>query len=76
MGRIKSEKEGECAVAGLLTYFGDFTKGASLFSEVDDDAAASLLRFLDSLLNAVDKVRSACADIGAEDIASVALQMY
>lgn len=33
------------------TYLGDFTESSAFFPEIDDNAAASVLGFLDSLLD-------------------------
>jgi hypothetical protein len=55
------------------TYFCNFTKRSAFFAEIDDNAGAALLGFLDRLLDAEDQIGAACADIGAENIASVAL---
>lgn len=33
------------------TYLGDFAESSALFPEIDDNAAASVLRFLDSFLD-------------------------
>jgi len=55
------------------TYLCDFAKGSAFLTEVDDHSAAAILGLLDGLLDAEDEVGPAGADIGAEDVAPIAL---
>jgi len=50
---------------------GHFTQSTALLSEVDDHTTAALLGFLDGLFNTKRQVWAACADVGAEDVASI-----
>ena len=50
----------------------DLAERAALFAEVDDDADAAALRGADALLDGVGEVRFTCADVGAEDVRTVA----
>jgi hypothetical protein len=43
--------------------FGHLSQGPTFLAEVDDDAAAPLLGFLDCLFDAENEVRAACADV-------------
>lgn len=52
---------------------GHFAKGSAFLAEVDDDATTTFLGLFDSLLHAEDEVGSACANIGTEDITTIAL---
>jgi hypothetical protein len=55
------------------TYLSDLSQGPSLLSEIDDNTAAAILRFLDSFLDTEDQVRPASANIGSEHVATIAL---
>lgn len=55
------------------TILGNFTQRPAFLAEVDDNATSAFLGFLYSLLNTEDQIRTACADIGAKDVASIAL---
>lgn len=39
---------------GVNEYLGNFTEGSALFSEIDDNTAATVLGFLHSLLDTKD----------------------
>lgn len=56
--------------------FGHFAQSAPFLAEVDDHAGPALLRLLDGFLDAEDQVRPARADVGAEDVAAVALVVH
>lgn len=58
---------------GNILYLCHFTKSPALLAEVDYDAAATILCFLDRLLDAEDEVGPACTNIRTEDIAAIAL---
>lgn len=62
-------RSGQCKSA----YLGYFTQGSAFFTEVNDDAAAAFLCFLDGLFDAEDQIRPARADVGAEDVTSITL---
>lgn len=53
---------------------GDLAEGATLLAEVNDETNATALRTTDALLDGVNQVRLTCADIGAEDVGTVACQ--
>lgn len=50
---------------------GDFAERTTLFAEVHDEADAAALSDTDALLDGVDQVWLARADVGAEDVRSV-----
>lgn len=50
----------------------DFPEGAAFLAEVYDEADTAALRPADALLDRVDEIRLACADIGTEDVRTVA----
>lgn len=50
---------------------GHFTKSSTFFTEIDDNTATTFLCFFDSLFYAEDEVRTAGADVGAEDVTAV-----
>ena len=52
---------------------GHFTQRTTFLAEVDDNATAASLRFLDRFLDTKSEVGSACADVGPEHVTSVAL---
>lgn len=52
---------------------GHLAEGSSFLAEIDDNTAAALLRLLHSLFHTEDEIRATCANIGAKDIAAVAL---
>jgi hypothetical protein len=58
---------------GRTTYLSDFSQGPSLLSEIDDNAAATILCLLDSFLDTKDQVWPASANIGSEHVATIAL---
>jgi len=51
---------------------GDLSQRPSLLPEVDDHSNSTSLSTSRSLLNSIDEVRSAGADVGTEDVGSVA----
>jgi len=51
---------------------GDFSKSASLFTEVDDYTNASILCTMNAFFNGVSEVWLASANVRAEDIRTVA----
>jgi hypothetical protein len=51
---------------------GDFSESSSLFTEVDNNTAAALLGFLHSLFDSEDEVWPTGANVGSEDVATVA----
>lgn len=55
------------------TYLGHFSQGSAFLSKVDDNTTATVLCLLDGFLDTEDQVRSACADIRSEYVATVAL---
>lgn len=59
-----------CVVYEVL---GHLTESATFFAEVDDNTTTPLLSLLDGFFYTEDEIRSASADIRAEDVASVAL---
>jgi len=56
------------------THLCDLAKGPAFLAEVDYNAAATVLRFLHGFLDTKDEIWSAGADIGAKDIAAIALE--
>src|SRR6266481_4313358 len=63
-------------LAGIVDEeLGDLAERPPLLAVVNDDPYPALLRGLDADFDAVDEVRTARADIGAEDIRAVALVM-
>lgn len=55
------------------TYLSDLSQGPSLLSEIDDNAAATILCLLHSFLDTKDQVRPASANIGSKHVATIAL---
>src|SRR5262245_7809352 len=75
-------KVGGRGVTSLLTLacvvdqkFRDFTECAAFLAIVDDDTKAAVLRTADAFLDAVHEVWTAGADVGAEDVGTVAFVM-
>lgn len=58
-----------------ITHLCDLTKGSAFLAEVDDNTTATILCFLHGFLNTKDEIWSAGADIGAKDIAAIALKI-
>jgi hypothetical protein len=56
-----------------MAYLCYFAKSSAFLAEVDHNTAAAILCFFYRLLDAEDEIRPARADVGAEDIASIAL---
>lgn len=54
-------------------YLGDLTESPALFPEVNDHTTASVLGFFDSLFDSKDEVRTTGANVGAKNIAPIAL---
>lgn len=57
-----------------IDLLGDLAEGTTLLAEVNDETNATALRTTDALLDGVDQVRLTCADIGAENVGTVACQ--
>src|SRR4029434_9340212 len=55
---------------------GHLAQSPTLLPEVDDESHAAGLRAADALLDVVDQVRAAGADVGAEDVGAVALVVH
>ena len=55
-------------------YLGNFSERPPFFPEVDDHPTSPFLGFLDRLLDSEYEIRPACADIGSEDVAAIALR--
>ena len=51
---------------------GHLAEGTTLLAEVDDETNPSALGTTNALLNGVGEVRFTCADVGAEDVRTVA----
>lgn len=58
---------------GSWTYLGDLSQGSSFFTEVNDNTTSTILGFFDCLLDAENEIRAACANVGPEDVTSIAL---
>lgn len=56
-----------------IAHLGNFTEGSTLFPEVNNDTTAAILRLLDCLFDTEYEIRAACADIGSEHVAAIAL---
>ena len=56
------------------SYLGNFSERPPFFPEVDDHSTSPFLGFLDRLLNSEYEIRPACADIGSENVAAIALR--
>ena len=74
---------GRGGVAALLALarvvdqeLGDLAERAAFLAVVDDDAELALLRGAGAFLDAVDEIRPAGADVGAEHVGAVALVMH
>jgi hypothetical protein len=52
--------------------FGHLTEGTTFLAEIDDDSTSAVLGFLDGFFDTESEVRTASADIRAEDIATIA----
>lgn len=57
-----------------IAYLGHFTEGSALFSEVNNDTTAAILRLLDCLFDTEYEIRATCADIGSKHVATIALR--
>ena len=60
-------------ISTKTTYLGDFSQSTTLLSEVDDDTATAILCLFNSFFDAKDEIRSTGANIGAKDVAAIAL---
>jgi hypothetical protein len=58
-----------------VAYLGYFSQCSALLSEVDDDTTATILSLLDGLFDTEDEIGPASADVRAENITSVALEV-
>lgn len=52
-------------------YLGDFTESPAFFSEIDDNAAASVLGFLDGLLDSKNDYRQSGVSLGKANTCGV-----
>lgn len=55
------------------TYLGNLAESPAFLAEVDDHTTAPILGFFHGFFDAEDQIWPACADIGAEDVATVTL---
>lgn len=71
----RRERERERKGAAGLTLC-DFSQRSTLFTEIDDQPYPTSLRALDALLDPIDQIGSARADVRTEHVAAVAFVVH